>query len=167
MQRLVLHSLALRMNWKSGTGYASTAQLMADADASKATAKRATSWARRAGLLLQTRRGHRLGSGQVAASEWKLLRPVDNSTQGLTGEPLNSPQGLNGEFSRAQQNGLKGSAETPHQELSSSRTSASPRGRQLRCPRGGRAAGTGHMPGCPSEDATALGAIIDGVRARQ
>jgi hypothetical protein len=120
VQRLVLHCLALRMNWETGAGFASTAQLAADADASRPTVKRATSWAKQAELLLQTRRGHRLGNGQVAASEWKL-------TQRLTPEPLTS-QGLNGQISRAQPGDLKGSPQTPHQESSSSQSSSSARG---------------------------------------
>jgi hypothetical protein len=119
MQRYVLTMLALRLDWKSGKGFASTAQLAADADVTPPTVKRATSWARKAELLLQTRRGHRLGNGQVAASEWQL-------TQRLTPEPLTS-QGLNGQISRDQQGNLNGSAETHHQESSTSQSSSSPR----------------------------------------
>ena len=118
MQCHILTMLAIRMNWKTGAGYVSTSQLMTDADASKATVMRATAWARKAELLTQTRRGHRLGNGQAVASEWQL-------TQGLTPEPLTSPQGLNGSTSRSQSGHLKVSPETHHQELSSSRTSSS------------------------------------------
>src|ERR1039457_213570 len=57
MQRYVLTVLALRLDWKTGAGFASTAQLAADADVTPPTVKRATSWARKAELLLQTRRG--------------------------------------------------------------------------------------------------------------
>jgi hypothetical protein len=122
MQRHALSMLALRLNWKTGAGYISTSQLMTDADASKATVMRATTWARKQGLLTQTRRGHRLGNGQIVASEWQL-------SQSLTSEPLTSPQGLNGHISRSQQGHLKVSPQTHHQELSPSRTSSSARTR--------------------------------------
>lgn len=92
MQRHVLTMLALRMDWTTGSGFVSTFQLMADADASKITVWRATKWARDNDLLVQTRRGHRLGNGQVVASEWQL-------SQGFTGETLTQPQGFNGDIS--------------------------------------------------------------------
>jgi hypothetical protein len=116
-QRYVLVCLALRMDWRTGRGFAALRQIAADSDASEPTVRRATSWARRAELLLQTRRGHRLGNGQVAASEWRLTQP-------LTGELLSS-QPLNGQISTAQQADLNRSAETPHQESSSSESSSS------------------------------------------
>jgi hypothetical protein len=137
MQRHVLACLALRLDWKTGRGFTSTAQVMADSDASKATVKRATRWGRDLGFLLQTRRGQRLGNGQVAASEWRLTVPVDSAVsaghrpQGLMGDPLRSqglsaePQGLNGEVSRAQPGHLKGSPQTPHQELDLQESSTS------------------------------------------
>jgi hypothetical protein len=121
MQRHVLAMLGLRMDWATGRGFASTQQLGADSDASKATIVRATMWARGAAFLVQTRRGHRLGNGQAAASEWQL-------TQGLTHDTLNS-QGLNGHASRSQQGDLKVSPETHHQESSTSQSSSSPRAR--------------------------------------
>ncbi len=118
VQRLVLQCLALRLDWRTGSGFASVAEVAEDADASEPTVRRATSWARRAGLLLQTRRGHRLGNGQVAATEWKLTQP-------LTGELLKPPQPLNGSASTAQQSDLNRSVETPHQESSTSKPSSS------------------------------------------
>jgi hypothetical protein len=112
MQCHVLTMLGLRMNWSTGTGYASTGQLVADSDANERTIRRATAWARSSELLLQTRRGHRLGNGQVAASEWKLTQPV-------TGDLLTS-QPVNGQASTGQQGHLNRSPETHHQDLSSS-----------------------------------------------
>jgi hypothetical protein len=159
LQCHVLTMLALRMDWKTGTGYASTGQLMTDAKVAESTVRRATSWARKTGLLIQTRRGHRLGSGQVAASEWKLTQPV-------TGERLTSSQPVNGAISTGQQNGLNRSVGMHHQELSSSRTSSSSRARPKPCPRCRRLPHTGHSPGCPNDEPTALGAIIDGIQAR-
>jgi hypothetical protein len=140
IQRHVLCCLALRMTWETGCGFASTAQMMADSDASKATVKRATKWGRDHGHLLQTRRGQRLGSGQLVASEWRLILPAGKTVpagprpQGLTPEPYRS-QGLNGPVSRAQRDGLKGSPQTPHQESvvlqESSSSSAGARGLDL------------------------------------
>lgn len=71
----VLAMLALRMNWETGSGFASGQQLAADADADERTVRRATRWAREAGYVMQTRRGHRMGNGGVVASEWKLSQP--------------------------------------------------------------------------------------------
>lgn len=102
-QRMVLYCLAQRMDWSTGCGFASTAQLAGDADCSPPTVKRATGWGRTAGMLVQTRRGHRLGDGRTSASEWRLRLPVDNSSQGVTGETLN-------EISTAQPGSLNGSA---------------------------------------------------------
>jgi hypothetical protein len=120
VQRLVLHCLALRMNWETGAGFASTGQLAADSDAEERTVRRATSWARQAELLLQTRRGHRLGNGQVAASEWQLTQPVTGGL--LTSQPVN------GQISTGQQGHLNRSAAHHHQDLSSSQSSSSARG---------------------------------------
>jgi hypothetical protein len=117
-QRLVLHCLALRMNWQTGRGFASVAQLGADADAAKNTVLRATKWARRTDLLVQTRRGHRIDAERKVASEWQL-------TQGLTDGTLGS-QGPNGADPKSQSRRPKVPAETPHQELSSSISRSSP-----------------------------------------
>jgi hypothetical protein len=92
LQRLALTCLALRMDWTTGRGYASTGQLAADTDAEERTVRRATGWARDTGLLLRTRRGHRLGNGRVTASEWQLTQPV-------TGDLLTSSQPDNGRIS--------------------------------------------------------------------
>src|SRR5262249_48335397 len=83
----VLTMLALRLDWGTGTGYASTGQLMADTGAGERTVRRALDWAQQAGLLVRTRRGHRLGNGQVIASEWALALPSQPVTKaGLSGE---------------------------------------------------------------------------------
>ena len=76
-QRHVLAMLALRLHWKTGEGAASAAQLAADADCCERTVRNATGWARGEAvkLLEQTRRGHRLGNGEVRASEWRLCPP--------------------------------------------------------------------------------------------
>lgn len=98
MQRHVLLCLALRMDWRTGTGFASAAQLAADADASEDTAQRATTWARGHELLYRTRRGHRTGDGQVVASEWELTLP----SQTRTGAGLSGPQTRSGRASNPQ-----------------------------------------------------------------
>jgi len=72
----VLAMLALRLDWTTGAGFVSIGQIAADAAVSASTVKRAIRWAIGAGLLVQTRRGHRLGNGQVMASEWRLSQPV-------------------------------------------------------------------------------------------
>jgi hypothetical protein len=112
-----LTMLALRMNWATGSGYASTGQLAADADVEERTIRRTTSWARKHGLLVQTRRGHRLGNGQVAASEWQISQPV-------TGDLLSS-QPDNGHASTGLQGHLNRTAAHHHQELSPSGPSSS------------------------------------------
>lgn len=96
MQRHVLTMLALRMDFSTGQGFASTGQLMADADAGESTVRRATTWARSAGLLVQVQRGHRRGDGTVSASQWRIStgrgRPVEilnrsiASSQPVTGD---------------------------------------------------------------------------------
>jgi hypothetical protein len=88
-QCLVLDRLALRLDWRTGSGSTSSVQLAADADCTDRTVRRATGWARRAGLLDQTRRGHRLGNGQRAASEWQLVIP---QTQPDTTDRLTASQ---------------------------------------------------------------------------
>jgi hypothetical protein len=104
-QRHVLTMLALRMDWKTAQGYASTQQLTADADASKATVKRATAWARGASLLKMISRGHRITADRVTATKWALCQGLtdeplggsETDTQGLRDEPLGDVQGLTGE----------------------------------------------------------------------
>lgn len=93
-QRHALNMLALRMDWATGAGFASTGQIVADADMSERTVRRATKWARDAGLLLCTRRGHRTAPGVVVASEWRLSQPA-------TGDRLETkPTGQRGKANR-------------------------------------------------------------------
>lgn len=120
-QRLVLACLATRLDWTAGTGYCSHATMAADAGASVSTAKRATRWAVRAGLLAQTRRGHYISAGLAVASEWQLLVPA----QGAMGDPLDPAQGV---MSDPLAGGPKGSNErpkgppvTPHPDTPTSR----------------------------------------------
>lgn len=82
-QSHVLTMLALRMDWATGTGFASTGQLAADAECGERTVKRATKWGRDRDMLILARRGHRLGNGTTRASEWELAIP-----QGATGDTL-------------------------------------------------------------------------------
>lgn len=91
-QRHVLNMLALRLDWSTGCGFASTGQLASDADVDERTVRRATSWARDTDMLVQTRRGHRITADRVIASEWSLTLPVDNDTQQDTGDLLDKSQ---------------------------------------------------------------------------
>ena len=88
-QRLVLISLALRMDWSTSQGFASADQLARDADCEERTVRRATTWARTAGLIERTRRGHRISAERVIASEWRLTRPP---SQPDTGDLLGKSQ---------------------------------------------------------------------------
>lgn len=71
----VLDRLSLRLDWAAGTGYASVAELAADAKCSERTVMNATRWALRNGLLVRTRRGHSLRNGKGVASQWRLTLP--------------------------------------------------------------------------------------------
>lgn len=83
MQRHVLTMLAVRLDFRTGSGFVSTGTLMADADACERTVRSATAWARKAGLLIQVQRGHRRGDGTVSPSGWRISTgtgtPVENS----------------------------------------------------------------------------------------
>src|SRR5690348_5582909 len=97
------------MDWITGRGFASTGQLLADAGAEERTVRRATRWGRDNELLLQTRRGRRLGDGRTIASEWRLTQPA-------TGDRLR--------FTSTGQNGsLNRSAAQHHQESCTSQPS--------------------------------------------
>jgi hypothetical protein len=88
----VLHNLALRMN-AGGAGFASVRQLAIDSGVHERTVKRHLAWARDAGFLVQTRRGHRIDDSTVIASEYRLTDP----TQGDTGVTLGwGPRGQTG-----------------------------------------------------------------------
>jgi hypothetical protein len=131
----VLYSLALRMDWETGAGFASAAQLAEDAACRERTVRNATAWARAAQMLTQTRRGHRLGDGRKLASEWQLCMPpqparedpfADASTG--TGMPVEAVstgkyRSLNRQIPQSQP-----ARTAPPSELVPSRTSSSGRG---------------------------------------
>ena len=83
-QCLVLDRLALRVDWKTGKGFASAAELAGDADVGERTVRRATAWARKHGLLIMGKRGHRRGDGSAKATDWVLCLP----SQPVTGDLL-------------------------------------------------------------------------------
>lgn len=119
-QRHVLTMLALRLSWETGSGFASVPDLCADADVKPRTVKYATSWARDAALLVCTRRGHRLGNGQVAASEWLLIIP---QLQGASECTLRSQGARN--KSQGARNASQGARRDPPSRPSTSRPSSS------------------------------------------
>jgi hypothetical protein len=125
LQRLALYSLALRMDWTTGRGFASARDIGADASASKNTVLRATRWARGEGLLIRTRRGHYITGKTAAASEWQL-------TQSPTGETLGRSQSPNGSDPRSQSRPPKVSAGGHYQESSTSKSSTSSGARRSR-----------------------------------
>lgn len=122
-QRDVLFCLALRLDWKTGEGFASTGQLAADADVDERTVRRATGWARKAAMLVQKRRGHRTGDGGTLASEWRLTMPQPD-----TGDLLSETStGQSADLNRTEDAPQPDTA-TPPSGTSSSRTSSSARG---------------------------------------
>lgn len=128
LQRHALTMLALRLDWTTGSGFASMRDIAADSDASDHTVKRATGWARsdKVGLLVCTRRGHRLGNGTTVASEWQLTLPVDGQSQGATDGTLKS-QGASGADLKVPAGASQGASGATHQESSTSQSSPSPR----------------------------------------
>ena len=104
----VLWALALRMR-ADGSGYASAQMLMGDTEVCKRTVMYALAWARRSAYLDQTRRGHRLGSGQVIASEWQLSIPESQGARDCT---LDESQGARGESQGANE-GPQGARRAP------------------------------------------------------
>jgi len=84
-QYRALSSLGVRLNWVTGRGFASVAQVAGDAYCGAATVRRAITWARGEGLIDRTARGHSVGRGSSArASEYVTRVP----SQPLTGEQL-------------------------------------------------------------------------------
>jgi hypothetical protein len=113
----VLWCLALRLGWKTGTGYASIEVLAADAGCSASTVKRATDWARKAGLLVQTSQGGRRGT-EVRASEWMLCPPVPTALPRPVGRTSpTAPPGPVGTFPIGQEQ-LPNSSGEASQQLS-------------------------------------------------
>jgi hypothetical protein len=88
----VLTCLALRVDWRTGRGFASTAQLAADADCGKGTVQRATTWVRKHRMAKRTKRGHALRDGSGMASEWELLSP-EPGLEGGTADPFQNRAG--------------------------------------------------------------------------
>lgn len=75
-QRNALVGLALTLDWATGKGFASVSKIADKSGCGDATVKRATSWARKRGLLIQTRRGRHVGRGASSrASEWRTCAP--------------------------------------------------------------------------------------------
>jgi hypothetical protein len=79
-QLAVLTALADQLNARTGQGAGSVHELAKAAGVSDRTAKRALVWAKTAGLLEQTKRGHHLWDGTGAPSRWRLL--AARTTQG-------------------------------------------------------------------------------------
>jgi hypothetical protein len=77
---VALWALALRMD-ADGTGFASVDQLVEDTGLSERTVRRALEWAQDQGALQRTRRGHRLGNGAAAASEYRLVTAPQPDTR--------------------------------------------------------------------------------------
>jgi hypothetical protein len=78
-----LLALADQLDAKTGEGTASMLDVAKSAGTSERTTRRAIGWATTSGLLRRTARGHRLGDGTTASSDWLLLgEPV---------QPANSP----------------------------------------------------------------------------
>ena len=135
----VLKCLALRLDWATGAGFASNADLAADAEVSESTVKRATTWARspERGLLSIERRGHRRGDGVPMANVWALRLPPGVSTaQGgaleTVLEAVSAAQG--GESLQLREANLYSSAEHPSTQTGSRPAYPRSRPKRLRLP---------------------------------
>lgn len=152
----VLTMLALRMDWTTGRGFASMQQLSADSGANERTIRRATSWARGDGYLVQVKRGHYISPERKAATVWQLSQPgyPQTESQPDTGVLLAEPTGQNGKANRTEQRANR-TLGPDYQEsvvlqesYPSSARAPAKRGAPTRCPGCGRAPRTGHTPGC-------------------
>lgn len=93
-QRYVLCCLALRLDWKTGRGFASVTQLAGDAGCGASTVKRAIAWALGHRLLHRQTRGRHLWNGAATVSGWEPRLP----SQQVRGDPLTgSPQQVRGD----------------------------------------------------------------------
>jgi hypothetical protein len=132
LQRHVLFSLALRMDWQTGCGFASGGQIAGDADCEERTVRRATGWARGAQLLVQTRRGHYISPERKVSSEWRLAIPQGqpDTADLLEGKPTGQQTQPNrtGETSQPD-------SSTPPSRPRSSRPRSSARGDGANAPR--------------------------------
>jgi hypothetical protein len=125
----VLDRLALRMDWQTGSGFASVSQLAADAGCAERNVRNAITWARNHDLLTRTRRGHRRGDGTAIASEWCLTLPVNDTFSTGTGMPVETiSTGTNGHLNRHGEPSQPART-APPSRTSSSRTSSSARRR--------------------------------------
>lgn len=84
-QYRALACLALRLDWVTGEGFASIAEVAADADCGERTARRAITWACEHELLVRTAQGRHVGRGSSGrASEYRTCVPL----QPVTRDPL-------------------------------------------------------------------------------
>lgn len=118
----VLDRLALRLDWTTGTGYASSAELAADAKCSRDTVTRALWWARRHELLVRTKRGHALRNGKGMASQWLLALPGASGTASHSDIP--NLEGRNEDL-EGRNSGLEGGSGRPPSNLSTSGSKSS------------------------------------------
>jgi hypothetical protein len=167
----VLDRLALRMDWQTGCGAVSAAQLAADADCDERTVRRATTWGRDHDMLLRTRRGHRIDAERVMASEWRLTLPGQQDTgvrlaSNSTGHrsPVGTdPTGQNPGPNRTKPRTQPDST-TPPSRTRSSRPSPSARGDGARAPRPPRASSPPWCGKC--DERTRIRELDDGRPAR-
>lgn len=134
-QRMVLVSLAQRMDWSTGCGFASAAQLADDADCGERTVRSATGWARKSAMLVQTRRGHRITADRVIASEWRLRVPDEAEDPTGNGMPVGSEPTGKWDGPNRQIDWTQPARTAPPSRTSSSRTSSSARGDSAKAPR--------------------------------
>jgi hypothetical protein len=74
-QVILLHLATRKLDAATGTGCCSVRALADETGHGERTVKQALSLACKAGLLVRTLRGHRLGDGTVTASEWRIIYP--------------------------------------------------------------------------------------------
>jgi DNA-binding transcriptional ArsR family regulator len=94
----VLVALADQLDAKTGKGNVSVLELAKITGVSERTVKRSLGWARGAGLLERTSRGHRLGDGKTSASEWQMVgrsepQRVTAAPQGASSRPQSANPG--------------------------------------------------------------------------
>ena len=75
-QYRALVGLALRLDWRTGAGFASVAEVAMDARCHRTTAQHAMAWACERGLLERVKRGRHVGRGSSGkASDWRTRVP--------------------------------------------------------------------------------------------
>jgi len=126
-QYRALASLGVRLDWVTGRGFASLAQVAGDAYCGESTARRAITWARGEGLIDRTARGHSVGRGSSArASEYVTRIPSQPVTGDLLIGAFNRSIGRSQPVNRALSTGQ--SFDRPSKS-STSKSSTSKRGR--------------------------------------